>query len=143
MCMLYLVQAGLGLGFPEPWEVAFGKQIPRCRFGSEFTTGRRPEIGSLGGREAWTGEEDMGCRIAAYVLHSTMMSRGRQPNWVELACQCSCQCTHPRSSSIRATRTVGAQGAIVVCAEVNSLAAERAAVVDEGLVFLDIHGDRG
>jgi len=41
--------------------------------------------------------------------------------------------------SIWTTRTVGAPRAVIVGAEVDCLATERAAVVDEFLVFLDSH----
>lgn len=63
------------------------------------------------------------CRKTAYVARATCS----QPNWVELAC------LRGAAGTVRAAR------AVVVSAEVDGLAAEGAAVVDERLGFLDGH----
>lgn len=40
-----------------------------------------------------------------------------------------------------AASTLGTHGAVIVCTEINCLAAERAAVVDKRLILLDGHGE--
>jgi len=60
----------------------------------------------------------------------------------QLSRRAACAAEGMLPHSVWATGAVGALGAVVVGAEVDSLAAERAAVVDEFLEFLDGHVDR-
>jgi hypothetical protein len=59
----------------------------------------------------------------------------------QLSWRAACAAEGMSPHSVWATGAVRALGAVVVGAEVNRLAAERAAVVDEFLEFLDGHVD--